>query len=67
MRFYPAGEVTAQLVGFTDIDDNGQEGMELAYNEGLTGEAGSKSHQRPYGSNKDISCRRMLGGFATQH
>ena len=41
-RFYPAGEVTAQLVGFTDIDDNGQEGMELAYNEGLTGQAGSK-------------------------
>jgi len=41
-RFYPAGEVTAQLVGFTDIDDEGQEGMELAYNAGLTGEAGSK-------------------------
>ena len=41
-RFYPAGEVTAQLVGFTDINDKGQEGMELAYNEGLTGEAGSK-------------------------
>ena len=41
-RFYPAGEVTAQLVGFTDINDKGQEGMELAYNEGLTGKAGSK-------------------------
>jgi len=41
-RFYPAGEVTAQLVGFTNIDDKGQEGMELAYNEVLTGEAGSK-------------------------
>jgi len=41
-RFYPAGEVTAQLVGFTDINDEGQEGMELAYNAGLTGEAGSK-------------------------
>jgi len=45
-RFYPAGEVTAQLVGFTDIDDNGQEGMELAYNVGLTGEAGSKKSSR---------------------
>lgn len=41
-RFYPAGEVTAQLVGFTDINDNGQEGMELSYNRLLTGEAGSK-------------------------
>lgn len=41
-RFYPAGEVTAQLVGFTDIDDQGQEGMELAYNSWLTGESGSK-------------------------
>ena len=41
-RFYPAGEVTAQLVGFTDINDDGQEGMELAYNAVLTGESGSK-------------------------
>ena len=41
-RFYPAGEVTAQLVGFTDISDQGQEGMELAYNSLLTGEPGSK-------------------------
>ena len=38
-RFYPAGEVTAQLVGFTDINDDGQEGMELAYNAWLTGRA----------------------------
>ena len=41
-RFYPAGEVTSQLVGFTGIDDNGLEGMELAYDEGLTGEPGLK-------------------------
>ena len=41
-RFYPAGEVTAQLVGFTDINDDGQEGMELAYNAVLTGESGAK-------------------------
>ena len=41
-RFYPAGEVTAQLVGFTDINDDGQEGMELAYNAWLTGQPGSK-------------------------
>ncbi|MBV1931598.1 MAG: penicillin-binding protein 2 [Porticoccaceae bacterium] len=39
-RYYPAGEVTAQLVGFTDIDDVGQEGMELAFNESLAGRSG---------------------------
>ena len=38
----PAGEVTAQLVGFTDINDAGQEGMELAYNAVLAGEPGAK-------------------------
>ena len=41
-RFYPAGEVTAQLVGITDIKDQGREGMELAYDSWLTGEPGSK-------------------------
>lgn len=41
-RYYPAGEVTAHLVGFTDIDDRGQEGMELAYDHWLTGSDGSK-------------------------
>lgn len=41
-RFYPAGEVTSQLVGFTNIDDQGQEGMELAFDEVLTGVSGSK-------------------------
>lgn len=41
-RFYPAAEVSAHLVGFTNIDDQGQEGMELAFNDWLEGEAGSK-------------------------
>ena len=41
-RFYPAGEVTAQLVGITDIKDAGREGMELAYDSWLSGESGSK-------------------------
>lgn len=41
-RFYPAGEVAAQVVGFTSIDDQGQEGMELAYEEWLQGSSGSK-------------------------
>jgi cell division protein FtsI (penicillin-binding protein 3) len=41
-RFYPAGDVTAHLVGFTGIDDNGQEGFELAQNAVLSGKAGSR-------------------------
>lgn len=41
-RFYPAGEVTAHLVGFTNIDDKGQEGLELAYEQWLAGSSGSK-------------------------
>ena len=41
-RYYPAGEVAAHLVGFTNIDDRGQEGLELAYDDWLTGEPGAK-------------------------
>lgn len=41
-RFYPAAEVTAHLLGFTNIDDKGQEGLELAFNEWLSGAAGAK-------------------------
>ena len=41
-RFYPAGEVTAHVIGFTNIDDVGQEGLELAYNEWLEGRPGLK-------------------------
>ena len=39
-RYYPAGEVTAHLVGFTNVDDVGQEGLELAYNDWLSETAG---------------------------
>jgi cell division protein FtsI (penicillin-binding protein 3) len=41
-RYYPTGEVTAHLIGFTNIDDKGQEGLELAYGEWLRGEPGAK-------------------------
>jgi len=41
-RFYPAGEVAAHVVGFTDIDDRGREGMELAYDEWLAGVQGKR-------------------------
>lgn len=41
-RFYPAGEVAAHLVGFNNIDDQGQEGIELAFNDALTGVPGKR-------------------------
>ncbi len=41
-RYYPASEVVGHLVGFTNIDDQGQEGLELAMNYWLEGEPGAK-------------------------
>lgn len=41
-RYYPAGEVTSHLLGFTNIDDAGQEGIELAFDEWLRGKPGRK-------------------------
>lgn len=41
-RYYPAGEVMAHLVGFTGIDENGQEGFELRYQDWLSGKSGSR-------------------------
>lgn len=41
-RYYPVGEVTAHLIGFNNLEDDGQEGMELAYNDWLKGVPGKK-------------------------
>lgn len=41
-RFYPEGEVTAHMLGFTNTDDRGIEGVELAFNEALSGTAGTR-------------------------
>lgn len=41
-RFYPTAEVSAHVLGFTDIDDHGQEGMELAHDGWLAGKPGLK-------------------------
>ena len=45
-RYYPAGEVTGHLLGFTNVDDVGQEGLELAFDQWLGGEPGSKRVMR---------------------
>ena len=41
-RYYPGGEVTAHLLGFTGADDSGQEGVELTFNNSLSGKPGSR-------------------------
>ncbi len=41
-RYYPAGEVTGHVVGFTNVDDQGLEGLELAYDPWLAGKPGAK-------------------------
>jgi cell division protein FtsI (penicillin-binding protein 3) len=41
-RYYPEGELTAHVIGLTNIDDQGQEGLELIYNQWLQGEPGKK-------------------------
>lgn len=42
-RYYPTGEMTAHIVGFTGVDDKGLEGVELAYQGQLLGRNGSRS------------------------
>lgn len=41
-RYYPTGEISAHVLGFTDIDGEGQEGLEAAFNNNLRGEPGSR-------------------------
>lgn len=41
-RYYPEGDSVAQLIGFTNVDDNGIEGLELAYQQWLMGISGKK-------------------------
>jgi cell division protein FtsI (penicillin-binding protein 3) len=42
-RFYPTGDMTAHIVGFTGVDDKGLEGVELAFQQSLVGHPGSRS------------------------
>ncbi len=45
-RFYPTGEISAHLVGFTNVDDKGIEGIERLYDQLLTGKAGTKQFRK---------------------
>ena len=61
-RFYPAGETTAHLVGRTNVDDVGQEGVEFAFNDYLAGAPGAKRvlRDRRGGTVKDLDYVRDL-------
>jgi len=41
-RLYPEGEAAAHIVGFTNVEDQGQEGVELVFQKALSGKAGSR-------------------------
>lgn len=45
-RYYPSGEVSAHVIGFTNVDDNGIEGVEKLYNKWLAGAQGSRKIRR---------------------
>lgn len=59
-RYYPAGEVAAHIVGFTDIDERGREGMELALDEWLSGAPGVRQVVKDLKGNvvKDLGVTR---------
>ena len=56
-RYYPAGEVAAHVVGFTNVDDLGQEGVERAYQDWLAGREGERQIMRDRRGNtiRDLS------------
>jgi len=54
-RYYPSGRAAAHIVGFTDIDDRGREGLEMAYNEWLGGSPGRRRVVR------DLNGREITG------
>ena len=45
-RFYPAGEISAHIIGFTNVDDKGIEGIERLYDDLLTGTGGAKRFRK---------------------
>jgi len=57
-RYYPSGRAAAHVIGFTDIDDFGREGMEMAYNDWLAGKPGVRRVVR------DLNGRE-IGGIST--
>lgn len=51
-RFYPTGEISAHIVGFTNVDDEGIEGIERVFDDALTGEQGQKRFRKDAKGNR---------------
>jgi cell division protein FtsI (penicillin-binding protein 3) len=68
-RYYPAGEVAAHVVGFTNVDDVGQEGVERAYQNWLAGREGERQIMRDRRGNtiRDLATIKtaQMGGNLT--
>ena len=54
-RYYPSGSAASHLIGFTDIDDRGREGLEMAYDQWLSGKPGTRRVVR------DLNGREITG------
>lgn len=65
-RFYPQGEALAHVLGFTNVDDRGQEGLELAFDEWLSGTPGAKRVIRD-GQGRTIENVDLLQAAAPGH
>lgn len=63
-RYYPAGEVMAHIIGFTNVDDKGQEALELAFEDKLRGKSG---HRRVIKDRKGRIVEDMESIRAPQH
>ena len=82
-RYYPGGPVSAHLIGFTDVDDVGQEGLERFYNSSLAGSPGRKRvlkdraghfvesvesiRQVQHGKDLEISIDQRIQSLASQY
>lgn len=60
-RYYPSGEVSAHLLGFTNVDDDGIEGVEKLYNDWLTGTPGSRE-VRLDGKRREVEILKVKEG-----
>ncbi len=58
-RYYPTGEVAAHMVGFTGVDGQGLEGLELAFDKSLSGQSGMRLVERD-ALGRDIRTARVL-------
>src|SRR5690606_98439 len=65
-RYYPAGEVTAHLLGFTNVDEQGMEGIERQFNDLLTGKPATKTVRKD-AKGREIEVLKQTDGEASKN